>query len=95
MRQALLASAGREKALGAIEADVIERLMRTLRGLLWLHGQKEGLSAKQSLEQIEQSTQRSLPGIRQALHGGAQRGWEEFQALYQDIDGLRTFVDAW
>ena len=95
MRQALLASAGREKALGAIEADVIERLMRTLRGLLWLHGQQEGLPAAQTLEQVEQATQRSLPGIRQALRHGSQRGWEEFQALYHDIDGLRTFVDAW
>ena len=41
MRQGLLAAAGREKLFGTIEADVADRLMRTLRGLLWLHGQRE------------------------------------------------------
>ena len=37
MRQALLSAAGHEKLFKTIEADVADRLMRTLRGLLWLH----------------------------------------------------------
>lgn len=95
MRQALLASAGRETALGMIESDVVERLMRTLRGLLWLHGYKEGLPALHTIERLEHATQQAFPGIRQALDPDARRGWDAFQALYQDIDALRTIVDVW
>ena len=39
LRQGLLAAAGREKFVGALEQDVGEGLLRTLRGLLWLKGQ--------------------------------------------------------
>ncbi|RMH37924.1 MAG: hypothetical protein D6690_01275 [Nitrospirae bacterium] len=95
MRQALLASVGREKALGTIEADVVERLMRTLRGLLWLHGHKDGFPALHTIDQLEHATQRTFPGIRQALDPEARRDWAAFQALYHDIDALRAIVDAW
>lgn len=95
MRQGLLAAAGREKMFGAMEMDITERLMRTLRGLLWLHGQKDYLSAIQVVGHIEQETDRSLPGIRGALQDLRQHGWEDFVKLYEEIDGLKTIADNW
>jgi len=95
MRQGLLAAAGREKMFGAMESDIAERLIRTLRGLLWLHGKKEFLTAIQVVGQIEKDTERQLPGIRKALDGSAQHGWDDFTTLYHEIDGLKTLADTW
>lgn len=95
MRQGLLAAAGREKLFGTIEADVAERLVRTLRGLLWLHGQKEPKPVVQALAEIETSFKRQLPGVRLAIEEGGQHGWEEFRSLYDDIEALRSLADAW
>lgn len=95
MRQGLLAAAGREKLFAMIEADVAERLVRTLRGLLWLHGQREAKSAVQAVGEIECSMNRSLSGVRGAIDEQSQHGWEEFQSLYQDVAALGKMVDAW
>jgi hypothetical protein len=95
MRQGLLAAAGREKLFETIETDVAERLIRTLRGLLWLHGQHDPLSASQVITAVEGETKKSLSGIRTAVDEQGAHGWEEFQTLYHDIDALRKFVDAW
>ncbi len=95
MRQALLSAAGHEKLFKTIEADVADRLMRTLRGLLWLHEKKEGLSALQTIEEVERSTNHSLPGLRDAIQETGQHGWAEFKSLYHEIDALGKLVDAW
>ncbi len=95
MRQGLLAAAGREKLFGAMESDIAERLMRTLRGLLWLHGKKEWLTAIEVVSQIEKDTERTLPGIRNSLEGSRQHGWDDFTSLYHEIDGLKTLADKW
>ena len=95
MRQGLLAAAGREKMFGTMESDIAERLMRTLRGLLWLHDQKDYLDAIQVVGHIEQETERSLPAIRGTLQDLRQHGWEDFMKLYEEIDGLKTLADKW
>ncbi len=95
MRQGLLAAAGREKLFGAMESDIAERLMRTLRGLLWLHGQKEFVPAIEVVGRIERETDRSLPAIRGAFQDLRQHGWEDFVKLYEEIDGLKTLADKW
>lgn len=95
MRQGLLAAAGREKMFGAMESDIAERLIRTLRGLLWLHGKKEFLTPIQVVGQIEKDTERNLPGIRHALESNRQHGWDDFTTLYHEIDGLKTLADKW
>jgi len=95
MRQGLLAAAGREKMFGTMESDIAERLMRTLRGLLWLHDQKDYLAAIQVVGHIEHETERSLPAIRGTLQDLRQHGWEDFMRLYEEIDGLKTIADKW
>jgi hypothetical protein len=95
MRQGLLAAAGREKLLSEIEGDVVERLVRTLRGLLWLHQQRDPLPALNVLAEVEKSVNRTFSGIRQAVGGQGNHGWEEFQRLYTDVDALRGIINAW
>lgn len=95
MRQGLLAAAGREKLFGAMEGNVAERLIRTLRGLLWLHGQYEYASLMDVVSRIEQETDRSLSGIRQALQAHRRHDWDDFARLYDDVDGLKTLADRW
>lgn len=95
MRQGLLSAAGHEKLFTTIEADVADRLMRTLRGLLWLHDKKEGLPALQTIEAVERSTDLALPGLRDVIQETVKDGWEEFQVLYSEIDALRKLVNAW
>ena len=95
MRQALLSAAGHEKLFKTIEADIADRLMRTLRGLLWLHDKKEGLPALQTIEEVERSTGHALPGLRDVIQETGQDGWDEFQVLYDEIDALRKLINAW
>ena len=95
MRQALLAAAGRDKALTTVEVDVGERLVRSLRGLLWLHGETEPRAALDAVAAIESGIQRSLPGVRSAIDSRGGHGWEEFKTLYADVDALRTHINAW
>ena len=95
MRQALLAAAGRDKALNTVEVDVGERLLRSLRGLLWLHGETGPKAAADAVAAVEEGIHRSLPGVRSAIDDRSRHGWEEFKTLYADVDALRTHIDAW
>ena len=95
MRQALLAAAGRDKTLSTVEVDVGERLLRSLRGLLWLHGDTEPRAALDAVAAVEDGIQRSLPGVRSAVDDRSHHGWEEFKTLYADVDALRTHINAW
>lgn len=95
MRQALLASGGREKMLAEVERGVADQLMRTLRGLLWLHGQKAPTPAPQVVGEIEGAISKGLPGIRGAIDERGRHGWQEFTRLYEEVDALRTMIDAW
>ena len=95
MRQGLLAAAGRDKILGALGVDVAEGLLRTLRGMLWLKGTRDALSAPKVLEAMEKVTDRKLGGIRIALDPSATHGWDQFKTLYHDVEALGKIADAW
>jgi len=95
MRQSLLNAAGREKLFQSIEVDVMDRLLRTLRGLVWLHGSQTSLPATQAVAVVEERLPQPLRGIRAALDEGHSTGWMEFQSLYHDVESLRNLADAW
>ncbi|MFQ5828050.1 MAG: hypothetical protein ACE5JD_02670 [Candidatus Methylomirabilia bacterium] len=95
MRQGLLAAAGREKLIEAMDADVAERLIRTLRGLMWLRDQKDAKPASHVISEVERMTGRPLPGVRHVLGVAGSHGWDEFRTLYEDVEGVARVVDAW
>ncbi len=95
LRQGLLAAAGREKVLGAMERDASEGLLRTMRGMLWLKGQREALPADRVIVAVEKLVDRRLAGIRSAVDHAAPHGWDQFEALYADVESLGKDVDGW
>lgn len=94
MRQGLLASGGREKLLSDLETDVGAHLVRTLRGILWLHGAKTYLPADEVMKRCEESTRRPLAGLRQAMSPNAVRGWDSFVELYDDVGALVAMANG-
>jgi hypothetical protein len=94
LRQDLLAAAGRENVLEAIELDMAEGVVRTMRGLLWLTGQTEGMPAASAVTAVEGLIGRKLDGVRTALDVSAEHGWLAFERLYQDIEALGAYADA-
>lgn len=95
LRQGLLTAAGRKGLLGALEINVGEGLIRTLRGLLWLKGQRDAKPAAEVVADAERITERKLAGIRSALIESGEHGWDQFRALYDDVAALGEIVDAW
>lgn len=95
LRQGLLAAAGREKFISAVETDIGEALMRTLRGMLWLKGIKEAKPAAEVLSEVEKIADRKLSGVRNALDTSAHHGWEEFERLYRDVEALGEIANGW
>ncbi len=95
LRQGLLAAAGRERFLENLEISMAENLIRTLRGMLWLKGRREAQPATAVIAEVENITKRKLVGIRNAIEVNANHGWEQYEALYRDVEALGGTVDAW
>jgi hypothetical protein len=94
MHQGLLASSGNERTLAKIGHELTEHLVRTLRGVLWLKGQRDGRPATQVVQEIEKLLERSLPGVWGALGQADGTPWQHFSNLYADVQSLGQFVDA-
>ena len=94
LRQGLLAAAGRDKVLGAVELDVGEGLLRAMRGTLWAKGIKEAKNSSEVVTEMEKITGKKLPGIRTALDVTGHHGWEQFEGLYNDVEALAEAADA-
>ncbi len=95
MRQALLAAAGREEFVDAIEAGIAESLLRTMRGMLWLRGQKQALPADRVVADVEGHTGLKLGGVRLALKTSLTHDWGHFETLYRDVEKLGEVVNGW
>jgi hypothetical protein len=95
LRQGLLAAAGRESVISELETTVADNLLRTLRGLLWLKGQRQAKPTDDVLAEIEKLTKRNLPGLRNAVDATAAHGWSEFETLYRDVEALGEIADGW
>ena len=94
LRQGLLAAAGRDNVLEAVELDAGEGLIRTLRGLLWLKGDRDIVSPIALVEAAESRFDRRFPGIRDALSPSARHDWDTFKRLYADVEALAGMADA-
>lgn len=93
LRQGLLASAGRTAALGDLQRDAAHGLLRTLRGMLWLKGNKAYQSDDRVVAGIEELVKRPLRGLRGALNAPATQ--PAIDELYADLEALKVAVDGW
>lgn len=94
MRQALLTAGAHEDELGAMEADIGRDVLRTLRGIAWLHGKKQFLSRLEVLADVEQWLGRRLDGVRTVIASPGSLGWPEFESFYADIEKLAERTNA-
>ncbi len=94
LRQGLLAAAGRDKVLAAVEADIGAALIRTMRGMLWLKGNKDAKSASDVVGEVEKMADRKLPGIRASLDVAGEHSWPQFESLYRDVEALAEIANA-
>ncbi len=94
LRQGLLAAAGRDNVLEAVEVDAGEGLVRTLRGMLWLKGEKDANPPIEVVSAAEKRFDRKLGGIRDAMSASARHDWNAFQSLYADVEALAEIADA-
>lgn len=94
MRQGVLAAGGREDVLAALEKDVGLHLVRTIRGLAWLRGERSFLSMDQAIQQAEALAGGTLDGVRRAVRKSGDHDWKAFEALYADVERLAGFVDG-
>jgi hypothetical protein len=95
LQQGLLAVGGIEDRLTLLQHDWLRSLLRALRGMLWLKGQRERLSADRVVADVSRLVELPLEGIRRALSAPASTGWEAFQRLHADVKALGTAVDGW
>lgn len=95
LRQGLLSAAGREKFIEVVADDATEAVLRSLRGILWLSGRKEGKPDDEVVDEAETLIKRKFPGVRRSLDPSATVGWDEFETLYSDVEALGEFANAW
>jgi len=93
LRQGLLCSVGRAGMLSEVIESIGERLLRTMRGLLWLRGQTEPMSRAQVIASVEKLTGRKFTGIEEAAADKMVHDWEEFKQLYGDLERLASLSD--
>ncbi len=94
LRQGLLASAGNDKLLGALVTDAATGLLRVLRGMIRIQGERNVLSTEEMLDRIEQLTGGGLSGLHAALNQSTSPGWARFETFYRDVETLCATVDA-
>jgi hypothetical protein len=95
MRQGLLACRGDNRSIDALEAEAGENLRRTLRGLVWLKGDKSLTDPERMLALLRQTTGRPLPGLGLAMDRQAYHSFTDFEELYRDVEFLAEAINAW
>jgi hypothetical protein len=95
LRQGLLAAAGIRDRLALIKHEWVRGLLRTLRGMLWLKGQKARLPADRVVVELSRIVQLPLNGVRRIVVTANSPEWETLDELHGDIEALGAAVDGW
>ena len=93
VQQGVLTSSGREENLQRLSEDLIERLVRTLRGIAWQHGVHEGRPAREVVAEVERLLATRLPGVAAAVQGLGGSPWQHYTNLYADVQRLGHYVN--
>jgi hypothetical protein len=94
LQQGLLKIGAHDRRLSALSLNLGENLLRVLRGLVWIHGQRRALPKFELVAAAAQVVGRELEGVNGALNDADTAGWAKVQALYDDVQALGQFVDA-
>lgn len=94
VQQGILVSQGRDESLKLLGDDAAERLLRALRGALWLKGTRQALPAAQVVEVAQRLFQLPLAGISGVFTASSASPPRQVHQLYADIRELARLVDA-
>ena len=94
LQRGLLMAAGDERSLGRLGGHLGQTLLRILRGLAWLAGDRQPRTLYGLVEAAEHSIARELGGIRRVLDDSDPADWSKFSAACMPTcAGLREVVD--
>jgi hypothetical protein len=94
LQQGILVSQGRSESLQLLGDDVAERLLRALRGALWLKGTRHALPAAQVVEVAQRIFDRPLVGISGAIAHSGPTPWRQVRQLHADVQALGKLIDV-
>ncbi len=94
LQRGLLAAAGEARHLDVLASGIAAELIRTMRGLLWLRGERDARPAEAVIAAIETTYECSLTGVRQAADPHGYDTWQTFESLYHDVEALSEIADA-
>ncbi len=95
LQQGLLSTHGKSQQFPGVILNVVERLSRTLRAMLWLQGRRAFQPLLDVVTSVETLAGRRLPGVRQAVQNVRSPDWNTFQQLYAEVETLGAMVDGW
>lgn len=93
LRQGILYSVGREGLLSEVVESIGERLIRALRGLLWLRGKRDPMSRSHVVAASAILAKGDLSGVREAATDKMVHDWDELKLLYGELERLAAFSD--
>jgi hypothetical protein len=93
LQRGLLAAAGDTRALGRLNRQLGHTMVRVLRGLAWLAGERRDRSTYELVDAVETSTGRHLSGVRQTFDDSLPASWEMFSQLHADVRALGESVE--
>lgn len=94
IRQGILASGGRERALAEIHAAAAEQLLRLLRAVLWLHNEPVGKSPAAILQAAHRVCGVDLSRLEAAVTDSRHADFAALRSLYENVIELADHVDG-
>lgn len=92
--QGILASGGKPARISRLEDDSADSLVRVLRGISWLSGDRAGLLPTELIERCEQITSIKLPGCAEAIKAGGRHDVHVVKDMLSEIAELSNWIDA-
>ncbi len=94
LQQGILASGGKESRIGRLEEDSADSLIRVLRGISWLNGDREKFLPTELLTRCVEITKVELLGCGEAVKFRGRHDMQVVKSMLMEIAALSEWVDA-
>lgn len=94
LQQGILASGGKASRVGRLEDESSDVLVRILRGISWLSGDRVGLLPSRLISRCQQITELELPGCAEAIKAGGRHDINVVKSMLNEIGTLSDWIDA-
>lgn len=94
LQRGILASNGRESRIGRLENEASDALIRTMRGIVWLSGDRGAHLPEDLCRRCETVVRRALEGCRQAIRFDGRHDRRTMSMLLNELGLLSDWIDA-